>query len=141
MTINTLDEDIITWTVPSFPVLDITFRRGVAIIRGNNQHVLFNARRCAHCDRNVSQEKIKKCHLHTHLGRAKVKQLYITARLLQLKYDARCTKMGIKNLLPLLKDVSKKKHLKDFHGETAAIDASCWLHKALSVRLQSLRRR
>ena len=41
--------------------------------------------------------------------------------------------MGIKNLLPLLKNVSKKKHLKDFHGETAAIDASCWLHKALSV--------
>jgi hypothetical protein len=78
-------------------------------------------------------EKIKKCHLHTHLGRAKVKRLYITTRLLQLKYDARCTKMGIKNLLPLLKDVSKKKHLKDFHGETAAIDASCWLHKALSV--------
>ena len=90
-------------------------------------------RRCAHCDRNVSREKIKKCHLHTHLGRAKVKRLYITARLLQLKYDARCTKMGIKNLLPLLKDVSKKKHLKDFHGETAAIDASCWLHKARSV--------
>lgn len=43
MIINALDKDSITWTVPSFPVLDITFRRGVALIRGNNQHVLFNA--------------------------------------------------------------------------------------------------
>lgn len=63
MTINTLDEDIITWTVPSFPVLDITFRRGVAIIRGNNQHVLFNAEDAV---RLAAQEKIvgtKWCHI------------------------------------------------------------------------------
>ena len=41
--------------------------------------------------------------------------------------------MGIKKLLPFLKDITSKKYLRDFEGETAAIDASCWLHKALSV--------
>ena len=43
MIINTLNEDTLTWTIPSFPVLDITFRRGVALVKGHNQHVLFNA--------------------------------------------------------------------------------------------------
>ena len=32
-----------TWTIHSFAVLDIIFRRGVAIERAHNQHVLFNA--------------------------------------------------------------------------------------------------
>lgn len=41
--INILHEECITWTVSSFPVLDITFRKGVAVIRGNNQPMLFNA--------------------------------------------------------------------------------------------------
>ena len=43
MIIDTLDKDTFTWTVPSFPVIDINFRRSVAIVRGHNQHVLFNA--------------------------------------------------------------------------------------------------
>ncbi|CAB3977745.1 Hypothetical predicted protein [Paramuricea clavata] len=63
MTINTLDEDIITSIVPSFPILDITFRRGIAMIKGDNQHVLFNAEDAV---RLAAQEKIvgtKWCHI------------------------------------------------------------------------------
>ena len=41
--------------------------------------------------------------------------------------------MGIKKLLQILRGVTSKKHLSDFKGQTAAIDASCWIHKALSV--------
>ena len=41
--------------------------------------------------------------------------------------------MRIKKLLPFLKDITSKKYLRDFKGKTTAIDASCWLHKALSV--------
>ena len=41
--------------------------------------------------------------------------------------------MGIKKFRPFLKDITSKKYLRDFKGETATIDASCWLHKALSV--------
>ncbi|XP_045113559.1 exonuclease 1-like isoform X2 [Portunus trituberculatus] len=37
--------------------------------------------------------------------------------------------MGISGLLPFLKKASQGAHLKDFKGQTAAVDAYCWLHK------------
>ncbi|MPC25361.1 Exonuclease 1 [Portunus trituberculatus] len=37
--------------------------------------------------------------------------------------------MGISGLLPFLKKASQGAHLKDFRGQTAAVDAYCWLHK------------
>ncbi|XP_028396048.1 exonuclease 1-like isoform X2 [Dendronephthya gigantea] len=42
-------------------------------------------------------------------------------------------KMGIKNLFPYLKQYSKDANLSDFAGKTAAVDASCWIHRALAV--------
>ena len=41
--------------------------------------------------------------------------------------------MGIKNLLQYLKGVTSKKSLSEYKGKTAAIDASCWIHKSLSL--------
>eukprot|EP00466_Bigelowiella_natans_P003631 jgi/Bigna1/87753/estExt_fgenesh1_pg.C_230201 len=41
--------------------------------------------------------------------------------------------MGINGLLPLLKPVSERIHIKRFKGETVAVDASCWLHRGAYV--------
>ncbi len=41
--------------------------------------------------------------------------------------------MGIKNLLPFIKTLAVKVEIKDFARQTCAVDASCWLHKALAV--------
>ena len=41
--------------------------------------------------------------------------------------------MGIKNLLPFIKTLAVKVEIKDFASQTCAVDASCWLHKALAV--------
>ena len=35
--------------------------------------------------------------------------------------------MGIKTLLPFLKDVAEETHLHSFEGLVAEVDASCWL--------------
>lgn len=37
--------------------------------------------------------------------------------------------MGITGLLPYLKNASRKAHISEFKGCTAAIDSYCWLHK------------
>ncbi|XP_064085040.1 exonuclease 1-like [Macrobrachium nipponense] len=37
--------------------------------------------------------------------------------------------MGIQGLLPFLKKASRPANLRDFKGQTAAVDAYCWLHK------------
>ena len=37
--------------------------------------------------------------------------------------------MGIQGLLPFLKDSSVNCNVKDFRGQTVAVDAYCWLHK------------
>jgi exonuclease-1 len=37
--------------------------------------------------------------------------------------------MGIYGLLPSIKSIQQKKHLRDFKGLTVAIDSYCWLHK------------
>ena len=43
--------------------------------------------------------------------------------------------MGITGLLPFLRGFQKQVKLSDFTGRTAAIDASCWIHKALAVSI------
>ena len=43
--------------------------------------------------------------------------------------------MGIKTLLPFLKSVTDEGNLDHFKYVTAAVDASCWLHKAISLSL------
>jgi exonuclease 1 len=37
--------------------------------------------------------------------------------------------MGIKNLLPTLKPIERHRHVRDFAGKTAGIDALCWMHQ------------
>ncbi|XP_047492578.1 exonuclease 1-like [Penaeus chinensis] len=37
--------------------------------------------------------------------------------------------MGIQGLLPFLKKASRAANLRDFKGQTVAVDAYCWLHK------------
>lgn len=37
--------------------------------------------------------------------------------------------MGISGLLPVLKDITKKQHVRDFAGKTVAIDGYSWLYK------------
>jgi hypothetical protein len=41
--------------------------------------------------------------------------------------------MGIKNLLHSLKEVAVKVRVSSFEGQVAAVDASCWLHKAIAI--------
>ena len=41
--------------------------------------------------------------------------------------------MGIKNLLPFVKPMVITVHIKNFAGQTCAVDASCWLHKGLII--------
>ena len=40
--------------------------------------------------------------------------------------------MGITCLFPYVKKYAKKVNIKDFPGKIAAVDASCWIHKALA---------
>ena len=44
--------------------------------------------------------------------------------------------MGINTLLPFLKEVRRETFVDRYKGKTAAVDASCWLHKALTVSVQ-----
>ena len=45
--------------------------------------------------------------------------------------------MGINGLLPYVKRFVKRSNLREFCGKRrAAIDASCWLHKALCVSIR-----
>ena len=37
--------------------------------------------------------------------------------------------MGIKDLLTSLKSIEQRKHLKEYEGQTLAIDGYAWLHK------------
>ena len=38
--------------------------------------------------------------------------------------------MGIQGLLPTLKSIMNPRHVRDYAGKRAAIDAYSWLHKA-----------
>ena len=49
--------------------------------------------------------------------------------------------MIIKCLLPYLHRFRHNVHFREFSGQTAAIDASCWIHKALSVGISQSRNR
>lgn len=37
--------------------------------------------------------------------------------------------MGIKNLLPSLKQISKQRNVSEYSGQTAGVDALCWMHQ------------
>lgn len=39
--------------------------------------------------------------------------------------------MGIKDLLPRIKSIQKRVHIKEFKGQRAAIDSYCWLHQGV----------
>ena len=41
--------------------------------------------------------------------------------------------MSIQTLLPYLKAVTEDSNLTNFYGQVAAIDASYWIHKAISL--------
>ena len=43
--------------------------------------------------------------------------------------------MGIKTLLLFLKSVTDESNLDHFKYVTVAVDASCWVHKAISLSL------
>ena len=49
--------------------------------------------------------------------------------------------MIIKCLLPYLHRFRHNVHFREFSGQTAAIDASCWILKALSVGISQSRNR
>jgi len=44
--------------------------------------------------------------------------------------------MGIDSLLPFLKEATTEIFIGDYKGKTATVDASCWLHKALTISVQ-----
>ena len=44
--------------------------------------------------------------------------------------------MGINTLLPFLKVSTRETFIGYYKGKTAAVDASCWLHKALTISVQ-----
>ena len=44
--------------------------------------------------------------------------------------------MGINTLLPFLKEATKETFIGHYKGKTAAVDASCWLHKDLTISVQ-----
>ena len=41
----------------------------------------------------------------------------------------RPAEMGINGLLPVLKSITKTKHVSSYQGQRVAVDAYCWLHK------------
>ena len=43
--------------------------------------------------------------------------------------------MGICGLLPFVKNYGRPSNLREFSGQKAAIDASCWIHKGLYVSI------
>ena len=49
--------------------------------------------------------------------------------------------MVINCLLPYLHRFRRNVHFREFSGQIAAIDASCWIHKALSVSISQSRNR
>ena len=53
----------------------------------------------------------------------------------RVKRSGRECVMEIKNLWQFLKKYGKQVQLRDFSGKTAAIDASCWLYKALYLSM------
>ncbi|KRX25221.1 Translation initiation factor IF-2, mitochondrial [Trichinella nelsoni] len=47
------------------------------------------------------------------------------------KYYKSFSVMGIKTLLPVVKAACRDVNIEEFRGKTVAVDASCWLHRAL----------
>ncbi|KRY85937.1 Translation initiation factor IF-2, mitochondrial [Trichinella pseudospiralis] len=47
------------------------------------------------------------------------------------KYYKSISVMGIKTLLPVVKAACRDVNVEEFRGKTVAVDASCWLHRAL----------
>ncbi|KRX65844.1 Translation initiation factor IF-2, mitochondrial [Trichinella sp. T9] len=47
------------------------------------------------------------------------------------KYYKSISVMGIKTLLPVVKAACRDVNIEEFRGKTVAVDASCWLHRAL----------
>ncbi|KRZ54182.1 Translation initiation factor IF-2, mitochondrial [Trichinella nativa] len=47
------------------------------------------------------------------------------------KYYKSILVMGIKTLLPVVKAACRDVNIEEFRGKTVAVDASCWLHRAL----------
>jgi hypothetical protein len=43
--------------------------------------------------------------------------------------------MGINCLFPHIKKYGNKVHISEFYGRIVAVDASCWIHKALAISL------
>ena len=43
------------------------------------------------------------------------------------------TEMGIKTLLSFLKIITEDSNLANLNGLVPAVDASCWIHKAISL--------
>ena len=74
------------------------------------------------------------CALRSHciMVEMKVRLIYIETRLSADRVDLECV-MGINCLLPYLRRFRKNVHFREFSDQTVAIDASCWIHKALSV--------
>jgi exonuclease-1 len=46
--------------------------------------------------------------------------------------------MGIQGLLPFLKSIQRPINVSSFSGQTAAVDAYCWLHKGAYTCAQQL---
>lgn len=46
--------------------------------------------------------------------------------------------MGIQGLLPLVKSIEKRVHLKDYAGMTLAVDGYVWLHKGAFACAQEI---
>lgn len=50
-----------------------------------------------------------------------------------LRSSDQYTYMGINCLFPFVKKFSKEVNINCFSGKIAAVDASCWMHKALAT--------
>ena len=55
--------------------------------------------------------------------------------------SSECVVVLINYLLPYLHRFRHNVHFREFSGQTAAIDASCWIHKVLSVGISQSRNR
>ena len=83
--------------------------------RSNN----YGGRRCAYKTAKHDGLKLKMPHLRSNRGWVNKSSSFVFL-------------MGINGLLPFLKNYHKKVNLCEFSGKTTAIDASCWIHKALA---------
>ena len=93
-------------------------------------------RRCAAYDRSALWGNANFGSFTSDHQRVKISGWLIIIVISPIGIVASLVSMGINCLLPFLKGITKETFISAFKGKTAAVDASCWLHKGLTISVQ-----